>query len=300
MLTSISIKNYALINELHIDFSSGLSIITGETGAGKSILLGALGLVLGNRADSSTLKDTTRKCIVEAVISIDKYKLQDFFDAQDIDYESHTIIRREILPSGKSRAFINDTPVVLSVLNALRLKLIDIHSQHQTLQLSDQQFQFQLLDAIANNELKLASYQRGLEHYNQAKKTLEEIQKAQREANQQYDYNLHLYQELLDANLIEDEELELEEKLDAVGVGFLKQQKDIKKLKKRQSRKMTAMKFVGVVFDPEKYKSGEAEINEALSNGFEVLRDFETGGGIVIALGKWENKSKTVNKEWNN
>ncbi len=93
---------------------------------------------------------------------------------------------------------------------------------------------------------------------------------------------------------------ELEEKLDAVGVGFLKQQKDIKKLKKRQSRKMTAMKFVGVVFDPEKYKSGEAEINEALSNGFEVLRDFETGGGIVIALGKWENKSKTVNKEWNN
>ena len=93
---------------------------------------------------------------------------------------------------------------------------------------------------------------------------------------------------------------ELEEKLDAVGVGFLKQQKDIKKLKKRQSRKMTAMKFVGVVFDPEKYKAGEAEINEALSNGFEVLRDFETGGGIVIALGKWENKSKTVNKEWNN
>mgnify|MGYP006401528163 CR=1 FL=1 len=93
---------------------------------------------------------------------------------------------------------------------------------------------------------------------------------------------------------------ELEEKLDAVGVGFLKQQKDIKKLKKRHPRKMTAMKFVGVAFDPEKYKSGEAEINEALSDGFEVLRDFETGGGIVIALGKWENKSKTVNKEWNN
>ena len=93
---------------------------------------------------------------------------------------------------------------------------------------------------------------------------------------------------------------ELEEKLDAVGVGFLKQQKDIKKLKKRQSRKMTAMKFVGVVFDPEKYKSGEAEINEALSNGFEVLRDFETGGGIVIALGKWETKTKTVKKEWDN
>lgn len=216
MLTSITIKNYALINELHIDFSSGLSIITGETGAGKSILLGALGLVLGNRADSSTLKDTFRKCVVEAVISIDKYKLQDFFDAEDIDYESHTIIRREILPSGKSRAFINDTPVILSVLNALRLKLIDIHSQHQTLQLSDQQFQFQLLDAIANNELKLASYQRGLAHYNRAKKTLEEIQKAQREAHQQYDYNVHLYNELLEANLVEDEQEELEEKLEKI------------------------------------------------------------------------------------
>ena len=216
MLTSITVKNYALINELHIDFSSGLSIITGETGAGKSILLGALGLVLGNRADSSTLKDTTRKCVVEAVISIDKYNLQDFFDAEDIDYESYTIIRREILPSGKSRAFVNDTPVILSVLNALRLKLIDIHSQHQTLQLSDQQFQFQLLDAIANNELRLASYQRGLEHYNQAKKSLEELQKAQREANKQYDYNVHLYNELLEANLVEDEQEVLEEKLEKI------------------------------------------------------------------------------------
>ena len=216
MLRSITIKNYALINELHIDFSSGLSIITGETGAGKSILLGALGLVLGNRADSSTLKDTSRKCVVEAVISIDKYKLQDFFDAEDIDYEFHTIIRREILPSGKSRAFVNDTPVILSVLNSLRLKLIDIHSQHQTLQLSDQQFQFQLLDAIANNELKLASYQRRLAHYNRAKKTLEEIQKSQREAHQQYDYNAHLYNELLEANLVEDEQEALEERLEKI------------------------------------------------------------------------------------
>ena len=165
MLASISIKNYALINELHIDFSSGLSIITGETGAGKSILLGALGLVLGNRADSSTLKNTTRKCIVEAILSVEKYNLQDFFETEDIDYEINTIIRREILPSGKSRAFVNDTPVTLSVLTALRSKLIDIHSQHQTLQVSDQQFQFQLLDVFANNESKLASYQRGLTQY---------------------------------------------------------------------------------------------------------------------------------------
>ena len=216
MLASISIKNYALINELHIDFSSGLSIITGETGAGKSILLGALGLVLGNRADSSTLKNTTRKCIVEAILSVDKYNLQDFFETEDIDYEINTIIRREILPSGKSRAFVNDTPVTLSVLTALRSKLIDIHSQHQTLQVSDQQFQFQLLDAFANNESKLASYQRGLTQYTSEKKKLEEISQAQREANLQYDYNSHLYNELLEANLVEDEQEVLEEKLEKI------------------------------------------------------------------------------------
>ena len=216
MLASISIKNYALINELHIDFSSGLSIITGETGAGKSILLGALGLVLGNRADSSTLKNTTRKCIVEAILSVEKYNLQDFFETEDIDYEINTIIRREILPSGKSRAFVNDTPVTLSVLTALRSKLIDIHSQHQTLQVSDQQFQFQLLDAFANNESKLASYQRGLTQYTSEKKRLEEILQAQREANLQYDYNYHLYNELLDANLVEDEQEVLEEKLEKI------------------------------------------------------------------------------------
>ena len=216
MLASISIKNYALINELHIDFSSGLSIITGETGAGKSILLGALGLVLGNRADSSTLKNTTRKCVVEAVLSVEKYNLQDFFETEDIDYEINTIIRREILPSGKSRAFVNDTPVTLSVLTALRSKLIDIHSQHQTLQVSDQQFQFQLLDAFANNESKLASYQRGLTQYTSEKKKLEVILQAQREANLQYDYNSHLYNELLEANLVEDEQEALEEKLEKI------------------------------------------------------------------------------------
>ena len=216
MLVSISIKNYALINELHIDFSSGLSIITGETGAGKSILLGALGLVLGNRADSSSLKNTTTKCVVEAIISIDTYSLQDFFETEDIDYESNTILRREILPSGKSRAFVNDTPVTLLVLTALRARLIDIHSQHQILQVSDHKFQFQLMDAVANNESKLASYKIGLASYTKEKKRLEEIQLAQREASLQYDYNSHLYNELLEAKLLEDEQELLEEKLDKI------------------------------------------------------------------------------------
>ena len=214
MLTQLSIKNYALINELKIDFSSGLSIITGETGAGKSILLGALGLVLGNRSDSSTLKDNSKKCIVEAKVSIANYNLREFFEEVDLDYEDQTIIRREILPSGKSRAFVNDTPVNLSILNDLRSNLIDVHSQHQTLSLSDTNFQFSVIDALAKNASKIESYKKGLIRLKNLKKQLEDLKTSQREANQQHDYNLHLFNELNDANLEIDEQEILEEKLE--------------------------------------------------------------------------------------
>ena len=214
MLTQLSINNYALINHLSIDFSSGLSIITGETGAGKSILLGALGLVLGNRADLSSLKDTSTKCIVEAKVAISNYSLQDFFISVDLDYEAETIIRREILPSGKSRAFVNDTPVTLNVLNELRSKLIDVHSQHQTMQLSDASFQFEILDALAKNTDRIASYKRGFIQLSSLKKELLSLETAQKEANKQYDYNLHLFTELEDANIKEDEQSGLEEKLE--------------------------------------------------------------------------------------
>ena len=214
MLTQLSINNYALINQLSIDFDKGLSIITGETGAGKSILLGALGLVLGNRADLSSLKDTTTKCVVEAKVAIANYNLQDFFEESDVDYEAETIIRREILPSGKSRAFINDTPVKLSVLNELRTKLIDVHSQHQTLELSDNSFQFSIVDALAKNKAKIDSYKRGFVKLNQLKKELQELELAQQEANLQYDYNLHLFKELEEAKIKEDEQEVLEEKLE--------------------------------------------------------------------------------------
>ena len=214
MLTQLSINNYALINHLSIDFSSGLSIITGETGAGKSILLGALGLVLGNRADLSSLKDTSTKCIVEAKVAISDYSLQDFFISVDLDYESETIIRREILPSGKSRAFVNDTPVTLNVLNELRSKLIDVHSQHQTIQLSDASFQFEILDALAKNTDRIASYKRGFIQLGSLKKELLSLETAQKEANKQYDYNLHLFTELEDAKIKEDEQSGLEEKLE--------------------------------------------------------------------------------------
>jgi DNA repair protein RecN (Recombination protein N) len=214
LLTQLTIKNYALIHQLSIDFSSGLSIITGETGAGKSILLGALGLVLGNRADLSSLKDTSTKCIVEAKVAISTYNLQDFFKEVDLDYEPETIIRREILPSGKSRAFVNDTPVTLSVLNQLRIKLIDVHSQHQTMQLSDNNFQFAVIDAFAKNKERISSYHRGFVQLNQLKKELVELEKKQREAHQQYDYNSHLFKELTAADLKVDEQHLLEEKLE--------------------------------------------------------------------------------------
>ena len=214
MLTSLSIKNYALIDNLHVKFNDGFSIITGETGAGKSILLGALGLVLGNRADLSSLKDTSQKCVVEAKISITDYNLQDFFEEVDLDYEAETIIRREILPSGKSRAFVNDTPVVLSVLNQLRTRLIDVHSQHQTMQLSDATFQFSILDALADNSKRIASYKRGYQQYNQLKKELLRLEEEQQNANQQYDYNLHLFKELEEAKIQADEQEDLETTLE--------------------------------------------------------------------------------------
>ena len=214
MLKQLSINNYALINELTIDFSDGLSIITGETGAGKSILLGALGLVLGNRADLSSLKDTSKKCIVEAKVAIANYNLEPFFEEVDLDYETETIIRREILPSGKSRAFVNDTPVTLSVLNELRLKLIDVHSQHQTMQLSDANFQFSILDALAKNTVRIDSYKKGYNQLNTLKKELTVLETQQREANQQYDYNLHLFKELEEAKIQVDEQAELESTLE--------------------------------------------------------------------------------------
>ncbi|WP_299528528.1 DNA repair protein RecN [uncultured Lutibacter sp.] len=214
MLTNLSIKNYALIDSLSVNFKDKLSIITGETGAGKSILLGALGLVLGNRADSSTLKDAENKCIIEAQFSISNYLLESFFKENELDFESETIIRREILPNGKSRAFINDTPTTLQVLQALSEKLIDVHSQHQTLQLSNSTFQFEIIDAIANNFAKIDSYKRGLLLFNKLKKELNQLKATQEKAKEQYEYNLHLFDELNKAVLKVDEQEEIEESLD--------------------------------------------------------------------------------------
>ena len=213
MINHLAIQNYALIHHLEIDFSDGLTTITGETGSGKSILLGALGLVLGNRADLNILKDKTKKCIIEANFAIANYKLKSFFKSNDLDYDEETIIRREILPSGKSRAFINDMPVTVSVLSQLGDRLIDIHSQHQTLALSSKAFQFELIDAIAKNTNYLDSYSRGLIVLKNAEKELQALLAKQAQAKASYDYNLHLFNELEQAKLVAGEQEILEKRL---------------------------------------------------------------------------------------
>lgn len=210
MLTTLSIKNYALIENLSVDFQNRLSIITGETGAGKSILLGGLALVLGKRADASLVNDKTKKCIIEAVFAIENYHLESFFEQEDLDYESLTTIRREILPNGKTRAFVNDTPTTLTVLNKLSEQLIDIHSQHETLQLADSAFQFQIIDALAENEEFLASYKRGLLKYKTLTKALEEILVSQQKLQEAYDYNAFILNELSEAKLKVEEQEALE------------------------------------------------------------------------------------------
>lgn len=216
MLTSLSIKNYALIDSLNVDFNDGFSIITGETGAGKSILLGGLSLILGKRADLSSLKDATQKCIIEAVFNISNYNLKPLFESEDFDFESQTIIRREILPSGKSRAFVNDSPVNLTSLQLLGERLVDIHSQHQTLQLTSNDFQFQVIDALAKNEDSLQNYRTLLKDYKNLKKEYKELLSFQTEAIKEHDYNSFLLNELLEANLVVGEVEVLEAEYEAL------------------------------------------------------------------------------------
>ena len=203
MLTELTISNFALIDHLEVNFSKGMTSITGETGAGKSILLGGLALVLGKRADLSTLKDKSKKCFVDATFSISAYHLQEFFDGVDLDYEPITSIRREIVPSGKSRAFINDTPVTRDILQQLGEKLIDIHSQHQTLSLTQEDYQLEVLDALADNEQNLSTYQSLRTAYLNLNHEITQLEAQKDNLEQEQDYNSFLLEELLKAPLTE-------------------------------------------------------------------------------------------------
>ena len=214
MLKSLNVQNYALIQQLSIEFENDFSTLTGETGAGKSILLGALALVLGNRADSSVLSMKGEKCIVEATFNINQYKLNGFFENQDLDYEEETIIRREILPSGKSRAFVNDTPTNLSVLKELSTHLIDVHSQHENLELNNSRFQLQVLDALAKNQGTLQEYQQVYKLYKNQEKELSSLFELSKTAAADYEFNLFQFNQLSEINLEEIDQEQLEKELE--------------------------------------------------------------------------------------
>jgi len=210
MLTHLSIKNYALITHTVIDFTDNLSIITGETGAGKSILLDALGLILGKRADLNALRDKEEKCVIEAYFSIESYQMQSLFNELDLDYEAETIIRREILPSGKSRAFVNDVPTTLQNLQQLGSVLIDIHTQHQTQDLFSESYQLNLLDVYAGTTDLLKEYQQQLQQFKKYHQQLNSLKEKQSHAAKEQDYNAFLLDELIQANLKTGEQEELE------------------------------------------------------------------------------------------
>lgn len=216
MLTALHIRNYAIIKEVDIAFNRNLNIITGETGAGKSILMGALALILGERADTKSLMNAEEKCVVEGVFSIKDYDLKPYFNANDLDYDETCILRREIAPNGKTRAFINDSPVNLVQLKELGVQLVDIVSQHQTLSLNDSQYQLSLVDAIADNQPYLEKYQQLFKQYQLNQKALAVLIDEESKARQEEDYLNFIYTELSEAAITEHEQPELEQALDVL------------------------------------------------------------------------------------
>lgn len=225
MLQKLSISNYALIASLSVDFDNGFSVITGETGAGKSILLGALGFVLGNRADSNILFDETKKCVVEAAFVLNDERLKPFFEENDIDYEEECIIRRELNPQKKSRSFINDTPVSLQLLKELGSHLVDIHSQHDSLLLCNPDFQLSLLDDAANNLDLLSDYKKSFKSFTVKKNELAQLRQKAVSNIDENDYLKFQLNEILNANLLDNEYEELTQKIE-----FLENQEEIIRL----------------------------------------------------------------------
>ena len=215
MLSKITIQNFALIDSLHISLNNGLQVITGETGAGKSIILGALRLVLGERADVKAISNPENKSVVETEFRIDKQHIS-FFEENDLDFEENTIIRREILPSGKSRAFINDVPVTLDVLKEFSSKLIDIHSQFETSNLFSEEYQFKIIDGLSENKLLISAYQQDFNTYQKLNKTLQELENQLENSNKEADYQNFLLSELEEIDL---ESIDLEELKNQVSIG---------------------------------------------------------------------------------
>ena len=210
MLKNLSINNYLLIDDLSVSFNNGFTVITGETGAGKSILVGGISLILGKRADLSVNRDKSKKCIIEGVFDIGSFNLKSVFDENDLDYETETILRREILVSGKSRAFINDSPVNLNQLSIIGSKIIDIHSQHQNIEVLNSEFQFELLDLISTNEENIRTYKKLYEEFKLKSKVLQELIEKKQSLIQSMDYNKYILEEIDNSNILEEDLNDLE------------------------------------------------------------------------------------------
>lgn len=277
MLKKLSVQNYALIDKLEIDLSDGLTIITGETGAGKSILLGALGLVAGSRADTQALQDKSKKCIVEASFNIKEYALKEFFAANELDHENITSIRREINPEGKSRAFINDTPVTLNQLKELGNRLIDIHSQHETLTLNGSEFQLSVVDAFANHANLLTDYSTNFKQFKVVEKQLSELIEQELKAKKELDYFQFQFNELEDVNLKTEEQSEQEQELET-----LNNAEDIKLNLSKVARGLNGgeqnlisslTEIKAILHSISKFKSEINELDSRLNSSFIELKD---------------------------
>jgi DNA repair protein RecN (Recombination protein N) len=288
MLQSIYIQNYALINELEIDFNKGLNIITGETGAGKSILLGALSLVLGQRADTSVLKDKSKKCFVEAHFQIKQYQIKDFFKQNDLDYEDITTIRREITDNGKSRAFINDTPVNLSVLKDLSTNLIDIHSQHESLLLGDDHFQLSLVDSFANHQDLLNTYRNKYEDYLILNSEYNKLVNNAEKAKSDLDYFQFQFDQLEELKLIEGEQKELEDELEQ-----LNHAEEIK-LKLSECYNFLSGEELSIISNLKQAKTAIESISKYIKEGEELTQRLDSA---YIELQDIDNEIEQLNEK---
>lgn len=277
MLKSLFISNYALINELSVDFTDGMTALTGETGAGKSIIIGALSLILGQRADTKTIKEGESKSTLEVNFDIERYKLQHFFDENELDYSPETIIRREITSNGKSRAFINDTPVQLNILRELGSKLLDIHSQHENLLLSNEDYQLNVVDTIANNRDLREDYVIKYKNWLDAKKELKTLQTDIEKQKQEEDYLKFQLEQLDEANLIEGELEELEqeqETLSNVELIKIELQNALQYLESDESNAISAIKEAGnAIRKIDHFLSENHSISERIEQIFIELKD---------------------------
>lgn len=284
MLTRLAVTNYALINKLTVDFATGLNTVTGETGAGKSVILGALGLILGNRAELSVLRDKEQKCVVEGTFEVGSYNLESFFTENDLDFDKSTILRREILPSGKSRAFVNDTPVTLNILRELSLQLIDIHSQHQNLELGNRKFQLELVDTVSGSSQILSEYSQLYSRYLSLQKELKEMILNQEKEKTDLDYWQFQYEQLYEANLMATEQEELENELEQlthaeeIKSAFLAVQQllDDERFSVVQNLKESSRRLEAI----QQYVAGVPELAQRLQSCMLEVRDIldETGG----------------------